>query len=368
MIRSFTRFAFVVLAALLAVTPSFAQDEKPAQMTIPQILAAAENLRASGRVDDAVKGLEYILKAEPSNIDALRMLGDIAWDQQNAEEAQKRWMAVRKIQQNDFGANWGLGRLYLQGSSGRGSARNAILYLEVAESVLPAAEPELKPQVLLALAQAYNADGQTSRAMEKVREVLAVAPDNYEACYFLVALRLGSAQSADDFDQALSDAERLVQVVRKELEASGTTLEGAQRLATAYQMEIQVLKNSVSVVFERNPDGSLSDRLLPGKEKRAAATIAKTVDAMLRYTDLQRTLAYFQIAEVAAKAVQYDANPDTLMELGLLQKATGQSAKAVETFRKVLEIDPLHKEARRQLDALQSQEAAPSAWPGVGTP
>ena len=368
MIRSSTRFALMLLAALLAVAPSFAQDEQQTPMTIPQMLAAAEDLRARGRIDDAVKALDYILTTEPSNIDALRLLGDIAWDQHDAEEAQKRWMAVRRIQQNDFGANWGLGRLYLQGSSGRGSARNAILYLEVAESVLPASEPELKPKVLLALAQAYSADGQTSRAMEKVRQVLAVAPDDYDACYFLIALRLGSAQSADDYDQALSDAERLVQVVRRELEASGTTLEGAQRLAAAYQMEIQVLKGSASVVFERNPDGSLSDRLLPGKEKRAAATITKTVDAMLRYTDLQRTLAYFQIAEVAAKAVEYDANPDTLMELGLLQKATGQSAKAIETFRKVLEIDPLHKEARRQLDALQSQEFGPSAWPSLGAP
>ena len=330
-------------------------------------IAWAESRRAAGEYEKATEALQAILKREPSNVDALRLMGDIAWDQKEAEEAKKWWLAVRQIQPNDFGANWGLGRMYLQQ---RRSARAATQYLETARSVVPADEPDLQTEVSLMLAQAYAGDRKTRQAMDLVRQVLSVDPEDYDANYLQVALRTNVAQTEDEYDQALSDAKRLIGIVQRELETDGVTREGVQRLMTAYQTELQVLSSLGNVLFERNADGTFSTRLRPGKEQRAASVISETVDVMIRRADVQRMLAYFDIAEIAAKAVEYDGgtNARTLMDLGLLQKATGQNALAIITFTRVLDIDPLHKEAARQLDELQSKQAQPETWPGLTGP
>ena len=371
------RTGLVALGVALLAAPCAAQQEARAtpegrkgvpsavDQSISAALAWADAQRAEGNLDAAVETLQKVLSREPSNIDALRLLGDIAWEQQDAEQARKYWLAVREVQPNDFGANWGLGRLNL---AGRASARSAIYYLEVAERVVPADEPELKSQLLVALSQAYAANQENRKALETARKVLGSDPDNFDACYLSTALRARIARTDDDYDQALSDAERLVEIVRHDLQTTGATEEGVRRLLTAYQMELEVLKATANVLFERNTDGSLTDRLQSGKEQRAAKTISKTVDIMVRQADVQRTLTYYRIVEMAARAVEYDASPSTLMDLGLLQKAVGKNAEAIQTFSRVLAIDPLHKEARRQLDGLQSQRSAAETWPNPLTP
>lgn len=376
--KPLSRLWLLVLAMALPAAPCPAQEDVPlepegprvartaADLTIPELLSMAENLRASGLRKDAVEALNLIRQRDANNVDALRMLGDIAWDLQNAEEAQTNWQLVRKIQPNDFGANWGLGRLYLVS----GVFRNAIHYLETAESVVPADPPELKPTVLLALAQAHAAYGERASAIETVREALALDPDNYDGCYLLAALRANSATSDEDFDQALSDTQRVIEVVREDLEANGITLQGVQRLQTAYELELQVLSGCRTVLFHRNPDATWSDRPLPGKEKRLADTLSRAVDVMVRQTDVQRTLAYFRIVELAADAVKYDeGTASRWMDLALLQKATGQWDQAIVSFEKVLELEPLNKEAQRLLEGLRSQRQTPAdTWPGILTP
>jgi len=368
------RIGTIALVAALLAGVCAAQPAKPATpppqpdagaaavQSISAALTWADARRAEGSYDLAVGALQKILSRDPSNIDALRMLGDIAYERQDAEEAEKRWKAVREIQPNDFGANWGLGRLNLTRQT---SLRPAIYYLEIAESVVPADDPALKSQVLVALTQAYAGNQENRKALDTVREVLRADPDNFNANYLLAALRARLAQTEDDYDQALAAAERVVDIVRRDLETSGTSEERVRRLQSAYQLELDILRVSGNVLFERNPDGSLSDRLQQGKSQRAAKTFSKTVDIMVRQADLQRTLSYYRIIQLAAQAVQYDATPGTLMNLELLQKAVGQYAEASETFSHVLEIDPLHKEARRQLEALHAQqpgiEAAPEA-------
>lgn len=360
----------VLLMVMLLAAPSLGQEEaatasqKPAapsslaDLSIPELLTGAERLRAAQRYDEAIKALNLVLQKDPSSIDALRLMGDIAWDSENAELARQNWRAVLKIQPNDFGANFGLGRLEL--SSGIG--RNAVHYLEIAESVAPA---DRVAEVLIALARAYDGSRMRDQAIETIRKALTFDSSSFEGWYVLATLRTEVAVDDEDFNQAIDDAERLLEIVGNDLQVNGVTRENVQKLQVAYQVKLDALYSSGKVLFEPNADQTLSERLLPGKERQAAATVSESVDVLLRLAEVRQTLVYFDIVELAKKAVEYDqgTNPSTLLDLGWLQKATGQTEQATETFRRVLELNPGNETARRQLETLQ----APALFPAAGS-
>ncbi len=349
--------------------PPAAEQEQPAgarslaDVSIPELLYEAAQLRVARRYNEAVNYCQVVLQRDPSNVGALRLLGDMFWETKNAEPARNAWLRVLEIQKNDFVANFGLGRLYLA----QRLHRQAKPCLETAARVVPAGPPELKPQVLIALAQAYHGSGDRDEALGTIERALALAPGNFEAQYALVLLRTEAAlreKRDEDFDQTLVEAQKLVRIAADDLRANGITPERVQTLQAAYQAELQVLSAFGWVLYEPNPDGkTLSDQLLRGMEKRAAAIVSKIVDVRLRQVDLQRTMSYFMILDLAATAVKYDGgtNPRTLLDLGLLQKQTEQWEAAIETFRKVLELDPGNEVAQRELEALQLRVPTPAA-------
>jgi tetratricopeptide (TPR) repeat protein len=330
----------------------------PADFTIPELMSAADRARQAGRFTDAINLLNVVVQRtqDQTNIDVLRMLGDIAWDMGNAEEARKQWTLVKNVQPSDFGANWGLGRIWLRS----GVPRQALGYFETAKTVIPSDKPELQPQVLLGLAQAYAGSTYPRKAVETVQQVLELDPQNLDAWYMLASLRAQAAVTLDDFNEALSDASQLVAIAENDVKIHGLTPERLQRLAKAYELKRAVLTGCGRVFFEPNPDGRLSDRLLPGMERTAARVFSILVDTWMRQADLERTMEHFRILQVAAKAVEYDGgtDPETLLKLGSLQAATGQLADAIETLRRVLVLDPANVAARQQLDALQQQTPA----------
>lgn len=327
-------------------------------LTIDELLAWADQARLARRFTDAINLVNVVVQRgqDQTNIDALRMLGEIAWDMGNAEDARKQWTLVLRVQPSDFGANWGLGRVWLRS----GQARQAMGFLETAKSVIPADKRELEPLVLIALAQAYAGSSYRTKAIETVERALELDPKSFEGWSLLAMLRAQTAVTLDDYNEAVSDASQLMEIANAQIKANGVTLERVQRLHAACELKRTVLAASGQVFFEQNPDGRLSDRLLPGMERRAARVFSMIVDTWMWQADLERTMQHFRIIELAQKAVQYDggANPETLLKLGSLQAATGQLDAAVETFQKVLAIDPENQAAQQQLEALQQQQPA----------
>lgn len=338
-----------------AVAPT---PEAEAKLTIPQLLTSAEQYRVAKRYGDAIDVLGQVLRRHQANLEARRLLGDIYWEISDVEKARKNWLLARAAAPSDFGANFGLGRLYLTSSIHRQAAH----YLETAASVAP---PDRALEVLILLARARRGAGDRGGAFEATQQALQIDPESFEAVELLTGLLTQIAEGEEDLDRALTEAKRLVQIAGSTLETEGITLEGVQRLQAAYGAELSVLGAYSVVCFERNPDGRLSDRLLPGKELLAANSLSQSVDILLRQTDLQRTLAYFQIVTLAEKAVEFDggSNPRTLTDLGSLLVATGRLEEAAQMFRRALEFDQDNETARRQLEALQPQQAAPAAAP-----
>ena len=362
----------LVLAPFAAVCPAQEQPpaepqqqapvtRTPADFTIPELMALAERAREAGRFTDAINLLNAVVQRtqDPTNIDVLRLLGDVAWDMGRAEEARKNWTLVKRVQPGDFGANWGLGRMWLRS----GQPRQAMGYLETAKNVIPSDKPELEPQVLIALAQAYLGSGYRRKAIETVQQVLELDRQSPDGWYMLATLRAQAAVTLDDFNEALSDASQLVAIADRDLKTNGMTLERLQRLHKACELKRAVLAACGRVFFEPNPDGSLSDRILPGMEAPAARVFSTSVDTWMRMADLERTMEHFRIIELAAKAVEYDGgtDPETLLKLGALQAATGQLADASETLQRVLALDPTNQAAQQQLDALPKQEPTSAA-------
>ena len=332
-------------------------------MSISNVLDLADLFRQLGRFSDAVNLVGVVVQRDKNNVDALRLLGEIAWDTQDAERAAKHWNLVKRVQPNDFAANWGLGRLWLRS----GQPRQAMGYLETAKTVIPSDKPELEPEVLIALAQAYGGAGDRRRAIEAVKEALELDRRNLSGWYVLTTLRAQAAVTLDDFNEALGDASQLIAIADGEIKSNGMAPDRLQKLYEACELKLGVLRAQGPVLFERNPDGTASDRLLPGMEQAASRINIAIVDTWMRRTDLQRTMQHFRILEFARKAVEYDggAQPETLLRLGSLQAATGQLADATETLQRVLTLDPTNEPARQQLEALlQNQPAsAPSLAP-----
>ena len=362
-----------VLAMVLIVTSSAAvcwgQTPPPAQQpvpgqtpaagqqqyTIPQLLALAEAQRQAERYDEAIEILKVVIQRDEYNLDALRAMGDVYWDQQDVEQARVSWLAARQVQQNDFGANFGLGRLYLVSSV----PRQAMHYLRTAEKVAPS---DRMSETLLLLAQAYNGSGMREEALTTIQRALQIDPDDYDATAVLVRIRAEAASSEAELDRALIDADRLVQLAGDMMRDEGSSRESVERLYQAYGMELSVLYACREILFQRNPDGTLSDALMAGKQQRAAEVINRTVDVMLRRSDLSRTLTHFQIIELAVKAVEYTEGQDveSLMTLASLQVSTGRIGPAIESLESVLELQPENQAVQQQLQRLRAQYVPPA--------
>ena len=357
--RSIVAVVILALSAAHGVGQTQVPGQPPVagqtQYTIPQLLAAAEARRQAERYDEAIEILKIVLQRDEYNLDTLRAMGDVYWDQQNVEQARVSWLAARQVQQNDFGANFGLGRLYLVS----GVPRQSMHYLRVAEKVAPA---DRMSEVLLLLAQAYNGSGMREEALATIQRALQLNPDDYEASAVLVRIRADAAASEENLDQALVDAARLVQLAGDLLREEGSSQEGVQRLFQAYGMELAVLYACRDILFTRNPDGTLADVLLPGKRQRAVEIIRRIVDVMLRRADLSRTLTHFQIIQLAEKAVEYTEgqDPESLTTLASLQVSTGQIGDAIASLEAALQQDPDNRAVQERLQRLRAQYVPPA--------
>lgn len=330
-------------------------------MSVSELLDLAGLFRQLRQYSNAIALISNVLRADRNNIEALRLAGDIAWDMQDAEQAKKYWDLVTRIQPNDFAANWGLGRLWLRS----GQPRQAMGYLETAMTVVPPDRTDLQAEVRIILAQAYGAMRDFGPAIETVQQALELDHQNLNAWSVLTTLRAQDAVTLDDLNEALAAASQLATIAESAIETNGMTPEGLQTLSQAYALKLRVLGSYENVLFERNADGTPSDRLLPDMDQTAADINIAIVDTWMKRVDLQRSIDRFQILEFAKTAAGYagGTRPEILLRIGSLQVATGQFADATETLERVLELDPANEPARQQLEALLQRQPTSAPAP-----
>lgn len=340
---------------------------QPTELSLDELVQRGEALLAADRLDEAHAYAQAALRRDPQFLPALLLDADLAWKRNDLEHARQRWLTVLRIQRGDFRANFGLGRYHAQHESWR----SAMFYLEAALKVAPA---DRRSDVLIELARAYRGVGERARAREAARQAVELAPDRLDPRSVYVALLIESGE----LDEAVVQAEKLGELALNLAKQQHYSIDSLRQLSSAYNNQIQALRVQYRQLNERNPDGSYTDRILPGKQRQAAEVLSRLIDVYSAQQELQRVLtAYDMVTLFGRKMVELDpGNPDAWLKLARIQRQAFQFAEAatsfqkvlelrpgdeaaraglIETLEKLLELDPGNQAARQQLERLRAQ-------------
>ncbi len=112
---------------------------------------------------------EHVLEIDPKNLDALRALGNIAFDGEKADRAIDYYQRFLAIQPGDTGVLTDLGTMYL-------SAQQTEKAIETYQTVLKADPKFFQAQFNLAIA--YRAAGDSDKALDALKQARGVAEDD----------------------------------------------------------------------------------------------------------------------------------------------------------------------------------------------
>lgn len=358
---------WVIVALLAGSAAGFAQQQpnlteeqarqlnvKPAEMTLDALLRTAEQLKNYEQYDDALLLLDEVLKRDEQNLTAIRLQGEIAEARNDFVTARDKFLEVRTKQPNDFLANLGLGRMHVKSQNWR----QAVFYLENCERLCP---QDQLGNLMTLLAFAYRGRGDLVKSLETIEKALTL-DDSLEARQLHASLLVEFRR----FDDAVRETGPLIDIVRKELEANPASRSALARLYDAYDTKLNVLRAYHNSLYEKSPDGMLTDKLTAGKEGAAANLLEEIVGVLVTQNELRHRLAYFDYIPLAEKAVAYQPdNVEHRMTLALLYENTGQYDLAGQNYQRAVELAPDNADAKARLEHVRPlmSNAAASATP-----
>ena len=316
-------FRTVVCAALVAWQTAAPQ---------PTIHERIERVRAdlysrTDRLDENVKELKQILALDPRSADAHMLLG-IAYSTWGSKELkgeaigefrQALDLNPRLVQVRFF-----LAHLYL----GLGRAGRAREELEAGLAQTPG-----NPEFLALLGETERQLKNPRRAVEITRQALQSDPTFAPARYYL-GLALLDAGERDEAIKELEHVERARAAGADAHLALGSAYVGAGRAAEAIEtltqgLRIDSARSELHIALARayRSKGLLEKadaQLLLGRPKRAS--LSDSSDYPYQQVEL-----------------------DYHLERGMVKAQRGQLAAAAEAFKKVLEMEPRHEAATREL-------------------
>jgi tetratricopeptide (TPR) repeat protein len=313
----------LVFAALLA-----SQAAAP-QATIQERLdrVKADLYSRTDRLDENVKELKQILALDPRSADAHMLLG-IAYSTWGSKELkgeaigefrQALDLNPRLVQVRFF-----LAHLYLD----LGRAARAREELEAGLAQTPG-----HPEFLALLGEAERQSKNPRRAVEVTRQAVQADPSFAPARYYLGLALLDAGQR----DEGVKELE---QVVR----AAAPVADAYLALGSAY-----VEAGRATEAIEKLTQGL---RLTPAKSE-LHITLARAYRAkgMLEKADAQLTLGKPKRAALSDSSdyPYQQVELDFYLERGMVKLQRGQLAAAAEAFKKVLEFEPSHEAATREL-------------------
>jgi tetratricopeptide (TPR) repeat protein len=309
----------------------------------------------TNRLRDAVTQAEDILKKDPDNIDARRMLGRVymrmistADNRINEEYLKKAIEQLTKVTEKapkDADSWVLLGRLY-------GASNNSVESEKAYNKALEA-DPESE-DALTGLATLYATLGDSKRAAEKLK----AAADKNPSERTLIAL----GQAYEELKDYKAAAEALGRALEMQPENSKLAHGVAENLMRAGQLDeaLQLFEKLASEDPKNQPARLAMAEIYRFKRDYAKAretlAKAKAVDPAsleVRYEEVRLLEAEGKYAEgvKALKAIvdetqrsRYSANESAsraklLLELGALQRSAGQYTEAVDTLRKAMALN-----------------------------
>lgn len=302
----------------------------------------AELYSRTDRLDENVKELKQVLALDPRSADGHMLLG-IAYSSWGSRELkgeaigefrQALDLDPRLVQVRFF-----LAHLYLD----LGRAARAREELEAALVQTPG-----NPEFLALLGEAERQSKNPRRAVEVTRQALQADPSFAPARLYL-GLALLDAGQRDDAIKELEQVVRAGAAVAHAYLSLGSAYNEAGRTAEA----IETLSQGVRA----DPASS---------EMHIALARAYRSNGLLEKADAQLTLGRPKRAALSDSSdyPYQQVELDFHLERGMVKLQRGQLAAAAEAFKKVLELEPNHAAATRELSEVNQRRRAKK--PGGG--
>ncbi|HEY7401957.1 MAG TPA: tetratricopeptide repeat protein [Candidatus Angelobacter sp.] len=321
----------------------------------------AELYAKTGRIRDAVTEAQEIIKRDPNNLEAhkllgriyLRSLGDLQPGSQSREIltlAIEQYEALARIDVKDPDNHLVLGRLYALDAQAKGSKdlSKAEKELKTAIQLDPNSE-----EAITYLAFIYNDAGET----QKAAELLAAVPEGQRTSKIYTALG-GTYEQQKEYKKAIAAFRQALVIDKENLDAMRGL---AQNLANDNQIEAALAEYKtvqeadpqdataalrVSEIYRRLGKFDLAMENL----KKAGALVQDSLE--IPYNEaliLEAQGKYEEAAAVLQKLVARPLPPDArageksnralfLERLGNIYREAGRPMLAMETFRKIIDL------------------------------
>ncbi|HKD81526.1 MAG TPA: tetratricopeptide repeat protein [Candidatus Angelobacter sp.] len=321
----------------------------------------AELYAKTGRIRDAVTEAQDIIKRDPDNLEAhkllgriyLRSLGDLQPGTQSREVltlAIEQYEALARIDAKDPDNHLVLGRLYALDAQAKGSKdlSNAEKELKTAIQLDPNSE-----EAITYLAFIYNDAGET----QKAADLLASVPESQRTSKIYTALG-GTYEQQKEYKKAIAAFRQALTIDKENVDAMRGL---AQNLANDNQIdaalaEYQTIQDAdpqdataalrVSEIYRRMGKFDLAMENL----KKASALSPELLE--IPYNEsliLEAQGKYEEAAAVLQKLVARPLPPDAhagdksnraifLERLGNIYREAGRPLLAIETFRKIIDL------------------------------
>lgn len=345
-------------------TEGQASADKPVMaMSDDELLDLASRYADIGRFAEARAALRIVLGRNDRNLEALQRDGEYALKTtpSDVQGARLSFLAALKIQPAEFRANYGLAQTWFRTRSWR----QAQIYLETAAKTAPS---DKVAELNAMLAQCYRANGLKPEAYAAVEKAIAADPSGRDAREVKIALLTSDRK----YDQALIEADALVDLNRDAVRVAADKREALVRLHGAHNIRLSVLQEMRTIFFQITPAGELTERIVEGREREAAAVVKRVMEDLIVLNDLNRTIQYFTIIAFAEQAVKIaPGDSDAWLKLGMLYRNTYQDQAAANIMARVLQLDPENEAAKRELETLPPPTniaTIPSASQPAGVP
>ena len=265
----------------------------------------------------AIEQLQKVTEKEPKDADSWVLLGRLYGASNNSVESEKAYNKALEADPDSEDALTGLATLY----AALGDSKRA------AEKLKAAADKSPSERTLIALGQAYEDQHDYKNAAEALGRALELQPENTKLAAGVAENLLRSGQ----FDKALEMFEKLAADDARNVPA---------RLAIA---EIYRVKRD----FPKAQEALAKVKAIDADSLEVRYEEVRLLEAEGKYTEAIAALNPI-LAETSKKS--YSANESAnrarlLDELGSLQRSSGQYTESVDSFRKALALskeDSLH--------------------------
>jgi Tfp pilus assembly protein PilF len=335
-------------------------ETQPVATSVEQLLGLAGQKKAAGEFREALGLLRAVLERDAVNISAQLLMGEILLESHaEADYAQARqlFMRVLESEPSNYRANLGIGKIWLA----NGVWRQAVEYLQKAVEFAPGAQ---RGDAKRLLARAYAGKGDMNPATQAADEALKADPTNLDALQTRAEVQLSAAdRDPRQLESALKATEDYVGRCDQAVRQAPGNAEALNRLNGGYDLALAALRAYHNNFYELDNRGQRTDRVRPGAEKDVAEILGRIAELYRSQSAVRYTLSEHDATVFLAKAVELQPKDVSCLEkLAEAYARIMDRVQAIETYRRILELEPSHAAA---LEYLRDAGTAPTTQPAT---